>query len=366
MKKYKIIHIISTLEIGGAELQLLDVLKKLDKSRYEVSVCCLTRGGPLVDDFCKLGIEVIILKRRFRFDFSLIKQIIRVVKEKKIDIVHTHMFTANSWGTLASRIARVPIIINSVHDIEAWKCWHHRFIDRMLFSYVDTVITNSDATRGFMVKNGKLNGNKFVTVYNGIDILKFSPHLSHVNSDFPTIGTVARLDEPKKGLKYLIMAMEIIKNEIPNCQLIIIGDGHSRGSLESLVNEKKLERNVRFFGYRKDIPELLAEIDVFIVPSLWEGLGDVILEAMAMEKPVVATNVGGIPEMVSHGKTGFLVPAKDSPALAAMILKLLKSPEMRREMAKTGRKRVEDNFSIEKTVEKIQAIYDELIKRKLE
>lgn len=360
-----VLHIISTLEIGGVELQLLEVLKRLDRSRFNSIVCCLNRGGALTDDFLKLGIEVIVLRRRFRFDPLLIKQIIRVVKEKRIDIVHTYMFTANSWGTLSSRIAGVPVIINSVRDIEVWKKRHHRFIDRMLFPSVDVIITNSDATRDFMINNGRLDREKFVTVYNGIDVSKFTPCTSGLDNESPTIGTVARLDEPKKGLIFLIGAMEIIIREMPHCQLVIAGDGPSRGDLEEIVRVRGLKENVKFLGFRRDIPKLLAGMDVFVLPSLWEGLGNAVLEAMAMGKPVVAANVGGIPEVVINEKTGFLVSAGNSAALADAIIKLLKSPEIRAEIGKAGRNRVEENFRIEKTVEKLQSIYNELIRRKL-
>ena len=163
----------------------------------------------------------------------------------------------------------------------------------------------------------------------------------------------------------MISAMAIIKKEVPNCRLIIIGDGSSRTDLENLVVEKNLEKNVKFLGFRRDIPGLLMEMNVFVLPSLWEGLGNVILEAMAAQRPVVATKVGGIPEMVNHNETGFLVPPGDSKMLAAEILKLLKDSQMRINMGKAGRERVEEKFSIDNTVNGLEAVYDELIKRKI-
>ena len=360
-----ILHIISTLEIGGVELQLLEILKRLDSSKYNSTVCCLTRSGPLLDEFLKLRIDIKVLKRRFRFDPSLICQIIRLLKEKKIDIVHTYMFTGNSWGTLASRIASVPVIINSVWDIEIWKRCYYRWIDRILFPFVDAVITNSDASMDFIIKKSRLEVKKFVTIYSGVDISKFSPSpLNETNHKHPTIGTVARLDEPKKGLIYLIEAISLIKKDIPHCQLILAGDGPSRNILENMVRNKKLNENVKFLGFRRDIQNVLSQIDVFALPSLWEGLGNVLLEAMAMEKAVVATMTGGIPEIVIDGETGFLVSPGDSSALANAIVKLLKCYETRIQMGKAGRKRVKENFTIEKTVERLEKIYDELIKRK--
>ncbi|MCK4401029.1 GT4 family glycosyltransferase PelF [bacterium] len=371
MGKTNILQIISTLDIGGAERQLVELVKRLDKDKYNITVCCITRGGPFEEDLRKLGIEYHILYKKFKLDFTVIFRLIHLIRRKKIDLVHTWMFTSNTWGRIAAWIAGVPVIIAEEHGAFYSSLRHQISVDKLLLKCTDKIITVSDNLKESVERIGKIPHEKIIAIHNGIDINEFSTSINNANlknelkidSECPVVGIVARLDPLKDHESFLKAAGHIVK-ELPEVRFLIVGDGELMGKLESLAGEIGLREKVIFAGFRQDINNILSIIDVFVLCSTSEALGIAILEAMACSKPVVATNVGGIPEVVDDGRTGILVPPENPQALADGIIRLLKNKEEARRMGLAGRKRVEQYFDINFTVEKTEQIYERLLQKK--
>ena len=360
-----ILHIIPTLDIGGVEMQLAELVKRLNREKYNITVCCITRGGPLEESIRGSGVKLVILKRRFKFDLSIIFQLIRLMKREKIDLVHTYLFTANAWGRVAAILANVPVVIASERNaIPERKKSVHILIDRFLSRYTDVIVCNSNFIKELNTKRESINGNKFTIVHNAVDTKQFSPEINSdiarkefsIYPDVSVVGMVARL-HICKGHQYLLKAaVEVIK-VLPEVKFVLVGDGELRGELENSAMKLGIEKNIVFTGSRQDVSQLIQLFDVAVLSSIYEGFGNFLIEAMAMTKPVVATNVGGIPEVVKHEETGILVSPRNPEALAEGIIRLLKNKEEVRRMGLAGRKRVEQYYDINLKVKKVEEIY---------
>ncbi|MBU0477116.1 GT4 family glycosyltransferase PelF, partial [bacterium] len=368
MQKTNILQIIATLDIGGAERQLVELVKRLDKNKYNVTVCCITRGGPMEENLKKLGIEYHLLHKRFKFDFTVIFKLTRLIRQKKIDLVHTWNFTANAWGRLCAWVAGVPIIIASEHGTFSPVLKRQILVDKLLSKCTDKIITVSNNFKECIERIEKIPHEKIIAIHNGIDINEFGTSVNNANlknelkidKECPVVGIVARLD-PLKDHESFLRAAEYIIKKMPEVRFLIVGDGELRGKLESLAKEVGLSKKVIFTGFRRDITNILSIINVFVLCSISEALGIAVLEAMASSKPVVATNVGGIPEVVKDEETGILVPPGNPEALAESITRLLKNKEEARRIGLAGRRRVEKYFDIKLKVKKVEEIYDKLI-----
>ena len=373
MKKTNILQIISTLDVGGVETQLSELVKRLNREKYNITVCCITRGGLLEGRIKEAGIKLVILKRKFKFDPSIIFQMVRLIKREKIDLVHTYMFTANTWGRIAAVLANVHVIIASERNAIPWrKKILHILIDRFLSRYTDVIVCNSNFIKRVNTKRASISEKKFTVVYNAVDIKQFSPE---INSDMirrefsmppgvPVVGMVARLHSCK-GHQYLLKAaVEVIKG-LPEVKFVLVGDGELREELENSAMRLGISKNIIFTGNREDVPQLIQLFNVAVLSSIHEGFGNFLIEAMACSKPVVATNVGGIPEVVKNEETGILVPPENPEALAEGIIRLLRNKEESRRMGLAGRRRVEQYFDIKLKVRKVEEIYDKLIGEKL-
>ena len=380
MRTVKILYIIGTLDLGGAERQLVALAKGLDRSRFLPLVFCLTATGPLAADLEEAGIEAKCFGLRglkvWRNPIRIARYLLALftdLKKEEPEIVHGLLFHAYILGTFAAKIARVPIVITSRRSLGHFKAGkpHSLLAERLVNRMTDLIIANSEAVKQDVVRQEKVEPSKVRVVYNGID-----PSLYDVPADpalraslgipeeAKVVGVIANLIH-YKGHCFLLQAWQTVKQKIPGARLLLIGDGPLRGELEALVKELHLEEEVLFLGSRQDIPQLLALMDVAVLPSLEEGFPNAVLEAMAAGKPVVATNVGGVPEAIIHEETGFLVPPKDPKALADAIIRVLSDPELAMNMGKAGRDRVIREFSLDRMVRSIEQVYEELTQAKL-
>ncbi|MBA7597476.1 D-inositol 3-phosphate glycosyltransferase [subsurface metagenome] len=377
MKKINVLEVIATLAIGGTPRQLLLLARYLDKTKYNLTLCCLTKGGPLLAEAQRLGIKVVILGKKFRHDLSVIPKLIRVIKREKIDLIHTYMFTSNTFGRLAAILARVPIIISSERNIEDWKGKFRLYVDKVLMRFTDKMLVNSFAVKDFLVQMAGIKSYKIAVIYNGLDLDRFHQKINvlqerrnlGLDSQVSVVGTVARICH-YKGLHFLIRSIPQILDVFPQVKFLIVGNANLKPEriykrkLKRLISGLGVSSSVIFTGFRRDIPRVMATFDLFALPSLREGFSNVLLEAMAMGKPVVATNVGGNPETITDGQTGILVPPKDPIALSEAIISLLKDRSRAIEMGKKGRRRVKENFGRERMVQETEKIYDHLIEKK--
>lgn len=366
MKRHNILYLANTGDIiGGGEISLLGLLETLDRSKYSPLVVCPSEGE-LAGEVRKLGIEVLLVPmgslkflNPFRFELS-VRQLKKMIWQREIDLVHANGSRCAVYGGLACRLAKVPMI------------WHVRILesdgllDRGLAGLASMIITNSDAVKGRF--KWMRDRSRVETVYNGIDLEKFGalPRNDDIRRELgvpleaPLVGTVGRLDW-YKAQQYFIQAAKQIKDAVLGTKFLVVGEGAKRAGLEALAAELGLREDVVFAGHRHDIPEIMAALDVFALSSVSEGFGRAAVEAMACGKPVVATRVGGLPEIVEDGVSGRLVPPADSTALAAAITGLLKDKAQAAAMGAAGRKRAE-NFSLARSAEKTQEVYDRVLR----
>lgn len=360
----RILHIIATLDPAGAERQMVHLCRRLDRTRFRPGVCCLTRGGPLESDLAEADVPVSILHKRGRYDVTVLSRLKRAIRDFRPDIVHTWLPTANTLGRIAASLAGVKVRIASERAADVWKGSLRRWIDRRLAPGTMQILCNANAIRQFLVERIGLHGDEITVIHNGLDIEAFD-RAADTGPTAPLperppgllLGTVARL-EPQKGLTYLIQAMAELEDTLPDARLWIAGDGPERENLEQQIHESGLAGRVVLLGRRDDVPALMRRFDLFVLPSLWEGLPNVALEAMTAGRAVVATDVNGTPEAVADGETGLLVPAQSPIALSKAIRDLADDAQRRARMGTAGRARVEEYFSMEQMVDAHQDVYE--------
>ncbi len=369
-------RILPSLEMGGVERTLISLLPRLQEEGIEVKVCCLYRRGVLAEEMEKVGIPVITLGMRARMDVDLkyllgILRLAYLLKKERVDIVHTHLYRANTPGRMAAILAKVPVIIANEHNIDSWKTPSQMRMDRFLSQFTDKIIAVSNEVKEFYVNEVGIPENKLEVIYNGVDLKRFEKDFDKKKKkkelglplSLPLVGTIGRL-QPQKDHKTFLKASSLILKKFPKVHFLIVGGGSLRRELEDFTKNLEIEKNVHFLGERKDIEEILPLMDIFVLTSKREGFPITVLEAMACGVPVVATSVGGTPEIIEDGKTGFLIPPENPHLLSEAIINLLKNEELGKEMGKYGKERVK-LFSIEKMVKRTEFLYDKLLQTKL-
>jgi len=357
----RVLHVIATLDPHGAERQMAALCAGLDRRAFEPSVCCLTRGGPLEAGLAAAGVPVMVLGKRGRFDVSVLWRLARVIRRRRPAIVHTWLFTANFWGRLAGALAGAPALVASERAADLWKTWAHRWVDRRLAGLSAVVLANSDGVRRFCVERIGLPPDKVRVIRNGLDLVRFDaavaagPRQPLPAADGPVILCVGRLEE-QKGHIYLLQALASLTRAGRRPRVWLAGDGPLRPKLEAAARELGVAAQVDFLGGRDDVPALLRRADVVALPSLWEGLPNAVIEAMAASRPVAATAIPGTDELVAP-ETGLLAPARDPEALAGALARLLDDATLRARLGAAGRRRVERDFALERMIAETEAVY---------
>lgn len=358
----RILQLLAAGGNGGAQESYTGLLLRLDRSRYEVRALSLSSGSA-VHRLRRLGLAVDIIDEPD--DEAAIREMTAYFRRDEIDLVHAHMYRAEVIGTRAAVAARTPVIMATVHssrvrsaaDVEALAA---------LTPHMDRLIVPSAAIRAKVLREGR-GGVEFSVIPNGVDLSRFSgpvPPCS-LRGDFGIpcdaflAGVVARL-EPEKGHAYLIDAWRAVVEAVPHAWLAIVGEGSEADALRDLAVGVP---HIVFTGRRDDISALTADLSVAVLPSLREAQGISILEAMARCRPVVASAVGGIPEVITSGVDGLLVPPASPPALASALISLAGSPALRDRLGAAGRATVVARFSIDAQVLRIQEVYDEELLR---
>jgi glycosyltransferase involved in cell wall biosynthesis len=231
------------------------------------------------------------------------------------------------------------------------------------------VLVNSDVVKMFTTKHFSVSPAKIKIVYNGIDIMRFkdfkeSTKLRNglsISKKARIVGTVGKLSSPQKNIPLFLRSAKIVAGRLSDVRFVVVGGGRLLNLMKNLSSDLGISEKVHFTGEREDIPEILDALDVFVLSSYKEGLPNVIMEAMAAAKPVVATSVGGVPELVVDGVTGFLVPSNDEEKLSQAVIRLLTNPEMSKEMGEEGRRRVSEFFSADRMIKEIESLYSHLL-----
>jgi len=366
-----ICHVFKITGVSGSENHLLALASHLDHSRYRLTFCLLVGSGPDLSDYVAAleaaGVEVVRFPIHADLDPLLLWRLVRFLRARRPDIVHTHLIHGDLYGTLAARLARVPAVVSTKHNDDAFR--RNRFyawLSRQAARRQDRIITISDHLARFSVEVEGLKADKITRIHYGLDGTAFRARVrdvAGVRAEFdipagaPLAGVVGRLTE-QKGHTYLLRAWVQVTTVFPETRLLVVGDGPLRGELQRRAHDLGLGDSVIFAGRREDVPRIMAALDVVALPSLWEGFGLVLLEAMAVGRPIVASRVSAIPEIVVDGETGLLVPPRDVDTLAQALLALLRDPQRATEMGRRGRVRLEQEFTVERMVAQTEAVYE--------
>jgi glycosyltransferase involved in cell wall biosynthesis len=362
----RILHIIPTLDRSGAEKQLTLLATRLPKDQFDVHVCALTRGGPLLASVTEAGIPVEVVGKSSKFDPSAFWRLKRHVQSLRPQLVQTWLFAANSYGRAAALAAGVPKIVASERCVDPWKVWHELAIDRWLARRTSRIIVNSSGVRDFYVGHG-IDEGKFVLIPNGItpvppSAVSRTALLAELGlpAEARLVGAVNRL-WPQKRVKDLIWAADLLKVIRGDVHLLVIGDGPHLDRLLRFRRQVCIEDKVHFLGHRDDVPRLMPHFDALWLGSEYEGLPNVVMEAMSHAVPVVATDIPGNRDLVVDGETGYLVPLGDRAGFARRTNKLLEDRDLARRLGEAGRRRVLGEFSVEKMVARHADLYRELL-----
>lgn len=368
-----ILHLITDLSIGGAQTSLRNLVTRLDHSEFDITVACLNNGDSAIAQSIKAsGIPVIDLNMTSKFRLDALWRFYKLLTENQPKILHSWMYHPNIIGRLLGRVTHIPVIITSRRNTVIGSAWREK-INRCTSRLDDKVIAVCELARQLEIDNAGVQADKVLTIYNGIDPDRFilpsheewlqkRQQLGIPKNSFVAVS-VGRLHK-QKGFSILIKAIHEVSKTIPNIYQLIVGGGIIKAELMMEVQKLGLSKQVILTGERLDISEILGVCDIYLSASLWEGLPNTILEAMAMQLPIVATNVGGTPEVIVDNQTGLLIPPANPHAISETIQYLFHRPYTRKIMGQSGRNRVFQHFTTSRMVQETKKLYYQLLLEK--
>jgi len=348
---------------NGPEIRALRSLDYHDKNQFKFTVCYSNKGN-LWSEFKKhKEIELIDFSIESKYQFSAINKISKIIRSKQADLIHTQgPGSTDFFASWAAVLTRTPHVITRPVMIEDWirpnlKKKIYAFFDKFTLKHASSVIAVSKAGVKYLTEDSKLPEQKVSLIYNGIDINLFKPTEKETNSNETLcIGTCAQL-APHKGWPDFLRVIYLLKKKFPNLKCIVVGDGPLRKEVFNRAKSMGLFDAIDLVGFQKNVMQYLRKFDIFLMTSWSEGLPVATIEAMAAGLPVVATSVGGMPELVIHGETGYLGPPNNPEVIADFVSDLLQNKILREEFGKSGRERVKKNFVIQKMVSKYEKTY---------
>jgi len=370
-------HLTTDSKIAGAERLLIGIAKEYDKTRYELFFCILKKRGDLNREIEELGLKTFSLNCKSVLDAPrAVWKIIYLLKKHKINILHTHLFHAGILGHFAKLFCPNTKVLMTRHYSNYTHLYgsaFQRMLDRWSLRVTKYIIAVSHGVFNALVELEVADPKKISVIHNGIDLRKFPEFFDdsgekrrefNIAEDLKVIGAIGTL-HPRKGHVYFIRAAALVCKKRKDVQFILIGDGIFEKKLMKLSDTLGLNKRMIFAGYRTDAPSLLSLMDILVQPSLEEGFGLTIIEAMLFSKPVIATNVGGIPEIVEDGVSGILVPAKNPEAIAGAINYLLDNPDKMKELGSNAKSRVYEKFSLSMMMKRYEMVYEKLVKNEI-
>lgn len=372
MSRPRVLALTIGLGTGGAETLLRLTVPALRARGYDMSVAALKGTEAERAAFERAGVPCRVLGAAGRYDPRPVLRLRRLLRHERIELLHAHCFLANVAGRLAGRLAGTPVILAAHHDTDVWMGPVARFVERQTARLGTRVAACSEAVRRYAIERHGLPETKVVTLRNAVPPLPLPSAGDRaaaraalgVAAEERVVGTLGRLDEPKKGLRTFLAAAARVAVAEPRARFVLIGDGPARAELERRAASLGIRERVRFHGDEPRPERLLPGLDILAQPSLWEGFGLSVLEAMAAGVPVVASRVGGIPEAARDDREAVLVPAGDATRLAEALVGLLRDPQRAARLGAAGRKRALEEFSLERLVDETAALYDSLLPRR--
>jgi glycosyltransferase involved in cell wall biosynthesis len=381
-----ILHVITRLIVGGAQENTMYTAARLDPSRFCAEVVSGPQTGSegsLIDEVRAMGVPLTILPALLReispaHDLSALRSLRRLMRERHFAIVHTHSSKAGILGRVAAKVAGVPIIVHTVHG---WSFHEHMsprrrrlyvLLERFAARFTDAmiVVAQPDIEKGLAEGIGRLE--QYRLIRSAIPLEAFDPTTVDsvavrqelgIPQDALVLGNVGRFSAQKNPLDWVAIAARVAR-ALPGVYFLLVGDGPLRSEVETALAAAGLTNRTILTGLRRDVPRLLAAMDLFLLTSLWEGLPRVIPQAMSMEIPVVANRADGTVEAIDHGHTGFLCDPGELGAMAEACTRLLQNPELCREMGRRGREYAIQEFGLDRMISDIEALYEELLQRR--
>ena len=361
-----ILHIFVSLPVGGAENLLLSTVKGLDAYKYRSFVCCISEKGPVGDEIEALGFPVHVLGKLKKggFDRSIVDDLAELAQSLSIGLIHTHLYHANMYGRLAAKRAGVPVV-SSIHNTYSSKPkLQRRLFNWYLARHCKAIIAGSTEIRDDIIRWDHVSADKIELIPNTVDLSVSQSELTReqarqalgITQDQIVLGTMGRLEE-QKGHSVLLDAMATLCKQYPQIHLLLVGDGRLRSKLEEQASALGISSHISFLGTRRDIGDLFRAMDIFVMPSLWEGLSLAMLSAMAANLPVIATRVGGVSEVMGNDEFGLTLEPSDPEALSQKIGQLMDDKQKREYLAEIGKQHVETNYSDAALVSRLQDIY---------
>jgi glycosyltransferase involved in cell wall biosynthesis len=362
-------YVINSMIVGGSQTHLVQVMRFLDRDRFAPTFYCIGGEGELLDAVRATGVDVLLTGSGESYrGVGLARRVwglSRSFRERRLDIVHNYLLRANFVGSLAARLARVPIVLCSKRG-----CHHMEGGDLLMAkvgnALADRVTANAEAVRDFVHLDEGCALAKMPVIPSGIDTDRFQPlpaadykQRLGLPADCTAVGIVTRM-RTRKGVEEFVRAIGELRRTRPDVHGVIVGEVSLDDVLEGIVREYGLDGHLSLLGRRSDMPEVLSAFDLFVLSSHDEGMSNAVLEGMAMQLPVVATDVGGTGEVVRHGESGLLVPAKDPGALAAAMADVLADRERAGAMGRLGREIVVARFSAPAMVRQMEDLYFEI------
>lgn len=357
-------HLVQNLDVGGLERVVINLMTGTDPARYRALLYTLGPGGALADGVERRGFAVRRLAKAKGLDHRLFLRLARCLRADGVRVVHSHNYSPLVYGAVAGRLARVSGHVYTAHGAKTASRRETRRFQRL--GLVDDIVFVSEDARRVALTAKAVADRRIHTIVNGIDVDGYARDgatRSRIRSELgidasaPVAGIVARLTAAKDHMN-LFDAFARLRATHPHARCVVVGDGELRAELDTAVRARGLEGHVALVGRRDDVAEVLSAFDVFVLSSSTEGLAVTLLEAMAAGLPVVATTVGGNPEVVEDGRTGTLVPPRDATALAFALARMFDDPERARHMGRAGRKRCRERFGVGAMVARYQSLYD--------
>jgi glycosyltransferase involved in cell wall biosynthesis len=366
----KVLHLLAYLPVGGAEDLVAAIVRGLDPQRFSAAVATLGSPGPVGEELRTQGHEVVSLGLDIRrtSTWRVASAVRRLLRVRRPDILHTHLYHPNLYGRLGALGLGLSGVVAAVHNSYTRVKFHRRVWNFLLAGVTDRILVGSPQVWQDVRRYDGVPASRLLLMPYGIPLAELNTPLSRnaardrLGVKGLVIGAVGRLED-QKGHVYLIEALPELRREIPDLAVLLVGDGRRQENLQRQVRDLGLQDTVRFLGTRRDLPEIYRALDVFVQPSLWEGLSLALLKAMGAGLPVVATRVSGSTEAIEDGSNGKLVAPGDPGALARAILELHRQPEERQRLGDAARRTVVAKFSLEAMLRRLEELYLDLWRR---
>jgi len=375
-KIQSVIWMIDGLGPGGAEQLAPNILRSISESGINIRVCALQvkHGNPIADELTRIGLPVDLVPiPHLRHPLNLFR-ILDYLRKHRPQVLHTQLEFSDILGTVAAKILGIPTV-STLHSLDEYQenktaNWRLKLRWFILRNFTDRIIAVSEKTRIHHINSGNLIENRIVTIYNGINLSQFNSKNQQVREttrqqlniqkEDKMIVTVAVLRE-LKGIQFMVKAMQEIISDYPNVHYVIVGDGEYKPTLIELVNSLNLGDQITFTGRRTDIPEILNACDLFVLPTLVDALPTVLIEALATKAPIVASNVGGIPEIIDDNVNGLLIPPSEPSKLANACVKLLSDEKLSKSLTQAGEITAKQRFDVYVQAKQLIDLYGEIL-----